>query len=112
MTTVTCPPSCAAVETVVAPALRRWPAPRRRWSRQIEDGVGVVSGAATDSQRLFDDVVNFPRRMTAATPPRRRCVRRSDCGLADQLDWSTEKVEGLLGRSSDRPRLTLVPADQ
>jgi hypothetical protein len=58
------------------------------------------------------DVVNFP-----GERPQLLLRAAAACGdpiaaLADELAWSTAKVEGLLGRSSDRPRLALVPADE
>jgi hypothetical protein len=59
-----------------------------------------------------DDVVNVP-----GERPQLLLRAAAACGdpiaaLADELAWSTAKVEGLLGRSSDRPRLTLLPADE
>jgi len=61
---------------------------------------------------LTYDVVNFP-----GERPQLLLLAAAACGdpiaaLAGELAWSTAKVEGLLGRSSDRPRLTLVPADE
>jgi len=61
---------------------------------------------------LTYDVVNFP-----GERPQLLLLAAAACGdpiaaPAGELAWSTAKVEGLLGRSSDRPRLTLVPADE
>ena len=59
-----------------------------------------------------DDVVSFPGERPQLL--RRAAAAGGDpiAALAGELAWSTAKVEGLLGGSSDRPRMTLVPADE
>lgn len=58
-----------------------------------------------------EDTTNFP-----GEQPQLLYRATTACGdpiaqLADELAWSPAKVEALLGRPSNRPKLTLVPVD-